>query len=173
MMTGHTSPAVTRRPELSQQTLPHSSREGAVRVEPPPGNLKNKVAAREANESLTRKKVPPSRSAAGFLLMDSSLNPISFNAEAIQILGYPDKMAKLRRTEIFLAERIRLTLLSGRPLGSAPFVTEFRSGRRHYFCRAFLVDAQANDPAHPSIAVLLERGPFGLIPLSQVSQQFN
>jgi len=67
MMTGHTSPAVTRRPEFSQQTLPHSSREGAVRVEPPPGNLKNKVAAREANESPTRKKVPPSRSAAGLL----------------------------------------------------------------------------------------------------------
>jgi len=144
-----------------------------MRVDLPPGSLKNRVPSREIEESLTRKKVPPSSSAAGFLLMDSLLNPISYNAEAIQILGYPDKMAKLRRTEIFLAERIRLTLLSGRPLGSAPFVTEFRSGRRHYFCRAFLVDAHANDPAHPSIAVLLERGPSGVIPLSQVSQQFN
>ena len=173
MMTGHTSLAATVRPELKVYALLHSSEEPAMRVDLPPGGLKNRAATRETEESLTRKKVPPSRSAAGFLLMDSSLNPISFNAEAIQILGYPDKMAKLRRTEIFLAERIRLTLLSGRPLGSAPFVTEFRSGRRHYFCRAFLVDAQANDPAHPSIAVLLERGPFGLIPLSQVSQQFN
>jgi DNA-binding CsgD family transcriptional regulator len=144
-----------------------------MRVDLPPGSLKNRVAVPEAEESLGRKKVPPSRSAAGFLLMDSSLNPISFNAEAIQILGYPDKMAKLKRTEVFLAERIRSTLLSGRPLGSAPFVTEFRSGRRHYFCRAFLVDAHANDASHPSIAVLLERGPSGLIPLSQVSQQFN
>jgi DNA-binding CsgD family transcriptional regulator len=35
------------------------------------------------------------------------------------------------------------------------------------------VDSQAKDPAHPSIAVLLERGPSGLVPLSQVSQQFN
>jgi len=59
--------------------------------------------------------------------MDSSLNPISFNAEAIQILGYPDKMGKPKRTEIFLAEKIRSTLLTGRPLGSVPFVTEFRS----------------------------------------------
>src|SRR6266851_8471182 len=135
MMTGHTSPAVTRRPEFSQPTLPHSSREGAVRVEPPPGNLKNKVAAREANESLTRKKVPPSRAAAGFLLVDSSLNPISFNAEAIQILGYPDKLANLRPTEVFLGEKIHSTLLSGRPFGDARFVTELRSGRRHYYCR--------------------------------------
>jgi DNA-binding CsgD family transcriptional regulator len=144
-----------------------------MRADLPPGTLKHRVATRETEESLSRKKVPPSRSAAGFLLMDSSLNPISYNAEAIQILGYPDKMTKLRRAEAFLVERIRSTLLSGRPLGSIPFVTEFRSGRRHYFCRAFLVDAHATDLSHPSIAVLLERGPSGLIPLSQVSQRFN
>jgi len=35
------------------------------------------------------------------------------------------------------------------------------------------VDAHAKNPSHPSVAVLLERGPSGLIPLSQVSQQFN
>jgi len=35
------------------------------------------------------------------------------------------------------------------------------------------VDSQAKDPAHPSIAILLERGPSGLVSLSQVSQQFN
>ena len=173
MMTGHTSMAVRVRPDFRVHALLHSSEEPAIRVDLPPGRLKNRVPTRESEESLSRKKVPPSRSAAGFLLMDSSLNPISFNAEAIQILGYPDKMGKPKRTEIFLAEKIRSTLLTGRPLGSVPFVTEFQSGRRHYFCRAFLVDAQANDPAHPSIAVLLERGPFGLIPLSQVSQQFN
>ena len=173
MMTGHASLAVTVRPEFRVSTLSHSSEEPAMRVDLPPGSLKNRVPSREIEESLTRKKVPPSSSAAGFLLMDSLLNPISYNAEAIQILGYPDKMAKLRRAEVFLAGRIQSTLLSGPPLGSVPFVTEFRSGRRHYFCRAFLVDAHANDPAHPSIAVLLERGPSGLIPLSQVSQQFN
>jgi DNA-binding CsgD family transcriptional regulator len=142
-------------------------------VDVPSQNLRNRVPTREAEESLSRKKVPPSRTAAGFLLLDSLLNPISFNAEAIQILGYPDKIGKLKRTEVFVAERIRLTLLSGRPLGNVPFVTEFRSGRRHYFCRAFLVDAHTNDPSHPCIAVLLERGPSGLIPMSQVSQQFN
>ncbi len=139
----------------------------------PPGSVKNRVRAREANESLSRREVPPVGSAAGFLLMDSSLNPISFNAEAIQILGYPDKLANLRRTEVFLGEKIHSTLLSGRPLGDARFVTELRSGRRHYYCRAFVVDAQGKDPSHPSIAVLLERGPFGLIPLLQVSEQFK
>lgn len=173
MMTGQTSPAVTRRAEFSRHTFPQSSVEGAMRVDPAPGKQKNKVAADDVNESLTRKKVPPSRSAAGLLLMDSSLHPISFNAEAIQILGYPDKLAKLRHAEVFLGEKIRSTLLSGGRLGDTPFVTEFRSGRRHYFCRAFLVDAHSKDPSHPSIAVLLERGPSVLIPMSQVFQQFN
>jgi DNA-binding NarL/FixJ family response regulator len=35
------------------------------------------------------------------------------------------------------------------------------------------VDSQAKDHADPSIAVLLERVPSGLVSLSQVSQQFN
>lgn len=173
MMTGHTSLAVTVRPEFSECALPHSSEEAAMRVDLLPGSLKNRVPSHEANESPSSKKVPPSRPTAGFLLMDSSLNPISFNAEAIQILGYPDKLEKVSRTRVFLGEKIRSTLLSGRPLGDAPFVTEFQSGRRHYFCRTFLVDADSKDPSHPKVAVLLERGPSGLIPLSQVSRQFN
>ena len=173
MMTGHTSLAVPLRPEFRVYALPHSSEEEAMTVDLPPGSVKNRVRAREGNESLTRKTVPPSRSAAGFLLMDSSLNPISFNAEAIQILGYPDELANLRRTEVFLGGKIHSTLLSGRRLGDAPFVTELRSGRRHYYCRAFLVDAHAKDPSQASIAVLLERGPSGLIPLVQVSEQFK
>jgi DNA-binding CsgD family transcriptional regulator len=144
-----------------------------MRVDLPPGRLNNRVPIREAEESLTRKKVPPTRSAAGFLLMDSSFNPISFNAEAIQILGYPDKLANQRRPEVFLAERIHSTLLSKRAAGDAPLVTEFRSGKRHYLCRAFLVDGHSKEPSHPSIAALLERGLSGLVPLSQVSQRFN
>jgi len=103
--------------------------------------------------------------------MDSSLNPISFNAEAVEILDYPNKPANPRRSDILLT-KISSTL-SGQPLGDARSVTEFRSGRRRYFCRAFVLDAHASDPSHPSVAVLLERGPSGLIPLSQVSEQFN
>jgi len=105
--------------------------------------------------------------------MDSALNLISSNVEATQILGYPDQLTSLRCTDVSLKGKICSSLMIRQPSGKSPFVTEFRSGRRSYFCRAFLVDSQANDPAHPSIAVLLERGPSGLVPLSQVSQQFN
>jgi DNA-binding CsgD family transcriptional regulator len=63
--------------------------------------------------------------------------------------------------------------MSRRSSGESPFVTEFRSGRRRYFCRAFLVDSAAKEPFQPSIAILLERGPAGRVPLSQVCQQFK
>ena len=151
-----------------RNTLP----EAAVRAAPLPLRPQS-ISAAETNESLKQRKVLPPKSVAGFLLIDSSLNPISFNAEAVQILSYPDKLANLKHSDVFLTGKICSSLIRQQPSGESPFVTEFRSGRRRYFCRAFLLDSQAKDPAHPSIAVLLERGPSGLIPLSQVSQQFN
>jgi len=151
--------------------LRNTFQESAVRAAPP---LRvRRVSAAEATESLTKKKAPPPKSAVGFLLMDSALNLISSNVEATQILGYPDNPANLRCTDVSLKGKICASLVNRQPSGESPFVTEFRSGRRHYFCRAFLVDPRAKDPAHPSIAVLLERGPSGLVSLSQISEQFN
>jgi hypothetical protein len=137
------SAAVKRRPGFSVHALPHISEEDTMKVALPPRSEKKRVPADEENKLLTRKKAPSSTSAAGFLLLDSSLNPISFNAEATQILSYPEKVADLKRTEVFLAAKIRSTLLNRPGFGDAPFVTEFRSGRRRYFCRAFVVDSQA------------------------------
>jgi DNA-binding CsgD family transcriptional regulator len=143
----------------------------AMSAMPQPEMLK-KVSVGETNKSVMKKLVPP-RSVAGFLLTDSLLNPISFNAESIQILNYPEKLANLARSELFLAEKIRSTLISKQSSGEWAFVTEFQSGRRRYFCRAFLVDSGAKEPFHPSIAILLERGPAALVPLSRVCQQFK
>jgi DNA-binding CsgD family transcriptional regulator len=112
-------------------------------------------------------------SAVGFLLLDSSLRPISFNAEAVKVLTYPDQLEDVSHPDIFLTGRIRSRLLSRPPSPELPLVTDFQSGRRRYLCRAFVVDWHGDGPSHPNIAVLLERGPSGQIPLSQVSQQFN
>jgi len=133
----------------------------------------NVVSAGEPNGLPTTQKEAPSRSAAGFLLMDTSLNPISVNAEASQILTYPENLANLRRPGVFLARRIRSMLIDQQSSSESPFVTEFRSGRRRYFCRAFLVGSNTKKPSRPRLAVLLERGPSEIIPLSQVSQQFS
>ena len=130
------------------------------------------AVARTGESPVKRKGLPP-KSAVGFILIDSSLSPISFNAEAIQILNYPDKRVNGGPPTAFLAAKIRSSLIRQQSSAESPFVTEFRSGRRRYFCRALLLDSKVRGSCHPSTAVLLERGPSELIPLSQVSKQFN
>src|SRR5213595_618208 len=100
---------------------------------------------------------PPPRSAVGFLLLDPSLRPIVFNAEAIRVLSYPNDLATVRHPDVFLAGKIRESLLSRRPSRESSVVTEFRSGRRRYLCRAFLVDSDGEGLSHSRIAVLVER----------------
>src|SRR2546426_10485024 len=101
----------------------------------------------------------PPRSPVGFLMLDSSLRPISFNAEAIHVLSYPDKLANIRRPDVFLAGKIHSSLMSQPSSRESPFVTKFRSGRRRYLCRVLVVDWNANGQPHPSLVVLLERAP--------------
>jgi DNA-binding CsgD family transcriptional regulator len=132
-----------------------------------------KLSAAQAHEPVPKKREFLSKTAAGLLLMDSSLRPVSFNAEAFEILSYPEKHPSLTHSDVLLAAKVRSSLVSRQAHSESALVTEFRSGRRRYFCRAFSVDSCVKDPSHPSIAVLLERGPSGLVPLSQVSRQFN
>jgi DNA-binding CsgD family transcriptional regulator len=127
----------------------------------------------QAQGLATKKGVSASKSATGFLLLDSSLSIVSFNREAVQILSYPDNVKNLTSSELLLTETIRSRLITQPSPGESVFVKEFKSGRRHYFCRAFLIDSHTKEPGQPTTAVLLERGPSGLVPLSQVCQQFN
>jgi DNA-binding CsgD family transcriptional regulator len=133
----------------------------------------NGTSAAEPNELPAEKKSPRPNSAAGLLVMDSSLSLVSFNAEATQILGYPDNIGNLTSSEVLLAEKIRSSLITRPSAGESVFVREFRSGRRRYFCRAFVIDSHNRSVFENSVAVLLERGPSGLVPLSQLCQQFN
>ena len=127
----------------------------------------------EANPFLIKKKSAPPKSGVGFLMLDCSLTVVSFNPVAAAILGHPDKVAKLAGSRDLLTQEIRSKLVNWPYPGESVFVTEFLSGRRRYFCRAFLVDSSAQASGQPSIVILLERGPSGLIALSQVSEQFN
>ena len=126
-----------------------------------------------ANPFLSKKRTAPPKSGVGFLMLDCSLSVISFNAEAVGILGYPDNVAALASSTVQLTQEIRSKLVNWPFPGESVFATEFRSGRRRYFCRAFLVDSSPQRPMEPSLAILLERGPSGLVGLTQVCQQFN
>jgi DNA-binding CsgD family transcriptional regulator len=131
------------------------------------------ISASRANEPAAKKEASPPRSAPGFLLLDSLLNPVSFNGEAVQILSYPDTITTPGPPDGLLAERIRSVLMTAGSSDEPSFVREFQSGRRRYFCRVFHMDSNAKEPSQPRIAVLLERGPSALILLSKASEQFS
>jgi DNA-binding CsgD family transcriptional regulator len=109
-------------------------------------------------------------SAEGFLLLDSTMNPIFVNQAAAKILLYPHAVEKHRKLSDLLAGKIS-TLFSGHSPGTRAAVNKFQSGKRLYLCRAFRVNALAD--SQPLVALLLERGSVGSISFIQVSERFH
>jgi DNA-binding CsgD family transcriptional regulator len=109
----------------------------------------------------------------GFILMDSSQNPIAFNAEAVQILCYPDPPANSAGLGPFLASRIRSRLFSSPSDSLLAGVTTLKSGRRLYFCRTFNLAPGVTGSSSATVALLLERSSSELISMSEVVRQFN
>lgn len=110
------------------------------------------------------------QTSAGFLLLDMAMNLLLVNRTAVEILCYPKRPDAVNGTlESFLAAKIRSTLASRAGLHGSPIVGEFRSGRRLYFCRTFLVDRRVRDKDEVTIATLLERGVPGSAPLLQAA----
>jgi hypothetical protein len=72
-------------------------------------------------------------SRVGLVLLDSSLKPVFYNAEALSIVGYPNKP---RTLDTAFSQSIRS--LAGRAPGvDLPMTTHFVSGRRRYVSQAF------------------------------------
>lgn len=108
----------------------------------------------------------------GFLLLDKSLGPVASNHEAIRILTYPNLPERIKKIDVFLGDKIRTGLVSRQPSHSIEFVREFKSGRRKYFCRSFLVET--NGKGMPLVAaLLLERSSSGTLALAQIGQDFE
>lgn len=122
----------------------------------------------------TRRKActPPAQS-VGLLLMDSSLNPVSCNDEMIRILSFPDAPEHIRRLDVFLTDTIRARLLNRQSPKHSDFFTEFVSGKRHYCCCVFHLNRHLRGSSHPTLELLLERRPSGLLFLPRIVQQFN
>src|SRR5882757_8152298 len=97
----------------------------------------NSISSGASNDLPSRKRVSPSECGVGVILLDSSLKLVSFNAEAIQILGFADAPETARNPDLRLARMIRATLLSRAALGRIVPREPVRSGRRDYSCRTF------------------------------------
>jgi DNA-binding CsgD family transcriptional regulator len=112
-------------------------------------------------------------SSEGFLLLDSSMNPIFVNPVATQILVYPQRPETHTNLSGYLSTRIRTTLFSELPSSGSAVVAKFQSGRRTYLCRSFQVDGMANGDPRASLAVLLQRASTRVNSLLQLSERFH
>src|SRR6266436_5011757 len=99
-------------------------------------------------------------SVLGFLVADASLKPLFANHEAIAILTYPRPPSQ-SLAEVF-HKKVRANLFraqsspTNRSRGHA--VIHFKSGRRTYFCRAFLLDSNGKGCNGSVVLMVLERG---------------
>jgi DNA-binding CsgD family transcriptional regulator len=134
-------------------------------------SLLGRVSVSGSPKVMEKAKVSAATSSAGFLVLDSALNPIFVNQAAARILLHPQEVEKQRNLNELLLSKIRSTLWSAGSSSAHGLVSKFQSGRRLYLCRAFRVNALADSPL--SVAVLFERGSAGSVSLIQVSERFH
>ncbi|PYT25601.1 MAG: hypothetical protein DMG57_24865 [Acidobacteria bacterium] len=114
------------------------------------------VAAAPKGSSASATACAMNGSAVGLLLLGRDLKPIDANAEAVEILTYPEAPESIAPLDGLLAHKIQSVLLAN-GVGSQ-FAPEFISGRRRYRCRTFSLNARPNRLAdHPAVVVILER----------------
>jgi DNA-binding CsgD family transcriptional regulator len=115
----------------------------------------------------------------GFVVADSSLRPLSANHEAIAILLYPGALEPPHSFTEAFEKKIRSALLRPQSLSSSQNATnrvvQFKSGRREYLCRAFLLDHESNKGISDAAAVLvvMQRRVSGCFAMYQLTQQFH
>ena len=99
---------------------------------------------------------------AGFLLLDSALDPIYVNDEAVRILAYPDSQFDEQRFKKVLASVIQSASSKTRGALQTAAATRIQSGRRHYTCRLFSVSPLSGSQQRPALALLIERNAVSL-----------
>ena len=113
-------------------------------------------------------------SSNGFLLLDAGLNLIGSNDPTLQILCFPNEANRINQPKLYLADRVRTTLLDHRHQGGTAFVKEFKSGKRRYICKVSQVECSGNYSVQPAFAVLLERDrASSRSALAEISAQFG
>ena len=110
----------------------------------------------------------------GFLLVDSSMNPIYVTPEVAQILMYPQKVEAHKNLGDHIAKKLRtLSFLEQSSGTSISVVARFQSGKRQYVCRAFQVNGLEKRDSQALVALLLERSGGKPMPLAGISDKFH
>jgi DNA-binding CsgD family transcriptional regulator len=117
----------------------------------------------------------------GVLVVDSALSIVASNAEAVQILTYPDRPENIQHLDSWLANKVRISLLERS--SASRMVGEFHSARRRYHCRSFSVDFPAtkkmgnhkNGSSRPEgfVIVMLERTGNEVVMIAEISERYG
>jgi DNA-binding CsgD family transcriptional regulator len=130
----------------------------------------NEKKSRQVGDAHRQTAWPP---VTGFIVADASLKPLYANNEAISILTYPGSTTQ-NTADLF--QKKVLPVLNGYSAQAQKAdsqAAKVKSGRRTYYCRAFLLNNNGKGPTCSATLVVLERGTSGPVALSQVSKQFN
>jgi len=101
----------------------------------------------------------------GLIILDSSLNPVYCNSEALRILAYPNPPRKASNAKFL--KSIRSIVEKKLGVNDLPVRVNFTSGKRHYLWRTFVLEPESTSrDSSPAIAIMLERQRWNLIDLA-------
>jgi len=98
----------------------------------------------------------PVRSAPGLIIVGPERNQQACNAEALQILSYPNPPSGETRLGMLLKNTIASLFKQQSGTDADYAMAEFISGRRHYRCTRYVLNVQGL-PAAKTVVTLLER----------------
>jgi DNA-binding CsgD family transcriptional regulator len=131
----------------------------------------------------------------GLIVVDTALNLVASNTEAIQILTFPEPLDKIRNLDSWLTNKIRAHLVERQVQRPTAFVGEFRSAKRTYLCRSFPLDVNGNGNGNGNhnglnhhaemeesngsgvptalLVLMIERRSNGAVKLAEVAERFG
>jgi DNA-binding CsgD family transcriptional regulator len=117
--------------------------------------------------------MPQTASEPALILLDSSFRPVSYNAEAIRALIYPQQV-KNSHLATALETKLRAILIPLRSSKQASPQPIFHSGDRQYRVRLFSLNKSPNfSPSNPAHALILDRHDRTVVDISTAAAFFN
>jgi DNA-binding CsgD family transcriptional regulator len=114
--------------------------------------MRNRKNASAGEKSLDRR--------TGFLLLNSALQPLYVNEEAMKIIGYPAAESGSQRIDKVITKIIQSLTLKTRDTLRIQTVTHIKFGRRDYTCRLLPLSPlslPSGDGQQGAMALLIER----------------
>jgi DNA-binding NarL/FixJ family response regulator len=112
----------------------------------------------------------------GLIVVDASLSVIASNAEALQILAFPERPEKIHYLDGWLANKVRSNLLKQH--SPIRVVNELHSAKRTYLCRSFPLERlgthkNGSGQSAQMLVVMMERKSNEATMIAEIAQRYN